>query len=197
MAPTDRTSSGSPSSTEFREALKTVAAVLKEHQVRFALAGGYAGWARGGPESDHDVDFAVHHEDVPRAWNAIEKDSHTRLVDSPEDWLFKAAVGDVPVDLVHVLPVGQVDAGVLDRATTLAVESVRMPVLAATDLLACKLLPLDEHSCDLAPVLALSRSIREQVDWPALAYTTRNHPIARRFLDLLADLEIIDGSALE
>ena len=44
---------------ELREALKLVAVALKESGVPFALTGGYAVWARGGPEPDHDVDFAT------------------------------------------------------------------------------------------------------------------------------------------
>jgi len=42
-----------------RTALKRVAVGLKETEVPFALAGGYAVWARGGPEPDHDVDFLL------------------------------------------------------------------------------------------------------------------------------------------
>jgi hypothetical protein len=45
--------------TGLREALKLVAVTLKEGDAPFALAGGYALWARGAPESEHDVDFVV------------------------------------------------------------------------------------------------------------------------------------------
>ncbi len=50
-----------------REALKVVAVALKESDIPFALAGGYAIWARGGPEPDHDVDFVVAEDDAARA----------------------------------------------------------------------------------------------------------------------------------
>ena len=47
-----------------REALKRVAVALKESGAPFALAGGYAAWARGGPEPEHDVDFAIAEADA-------------------------------------------------------------------------------------------------------------------------------------
>ena len=50
-----------------REALKRVAVTLKQAEVPFALAGGYAAWARGGPEPDHDVDFVVTEADAEPA----------------------------------------------------------------------------------------------------------------------------------
>jgi hypothetical protein len=52
--------------TRLREALKLVAVALKEGDAPFALAGGYALWARGGPEPNHDVDFVVAEEDAAR-----------------------------------------------------------------------------------------------------------------------------------
>ena len=50
-----------------REALKRVAVALKESGIPFALIGGYAVWARGGPEPDHDVDFLVADSDADKA----------------------------------------------------------------------------------------------------------------------------------
>ena len=44
---------------DFLETLKKVAAVLREADVPFLLGGGLAAWARGGPESDHDLDLMV------------------------------------------------------------------------------------------------------------------------------------------
>lgn len=62
----------SPESQDgLREALKRVAVVLKEAGVPFALTGGYAVWARGGPESVHDVDFLVAADDVEQAVEAL------------------------------------------------------------------------------------------------------------------------------
>ena len=52
--------------SRLREALKLVAVLLKESEVSFALAGGYALWARGAPEPHHDVDFVVPEQDRER-----------------------------------------------------------------------------------------------------------------------------------
>src|ERR687887_1897306 len=49
------------------DALKRAAAVLRDNDIEFALAGGFAVYARGGPETDHDVDFVLRREDAERA----------------------------------------------------------------------------------------------------------------------------------
>jgi len=49
-------SAADPGQENLREALKRVAVALKQTGRPFALMGGYAAWARGGPESGHDVD---------------------------------------------------------------------------------------------------------------------------------------------
>ena len=61
---------------DLREALKVVAVNLKESGIPFALAGGYAIWARGGPEPDHDVDFVVPEDDAAEGRRAV---GRTRL----------------------------------------------------------------------------------------------------------------------
>jgi len=44
--------------------MKKVAVALKEADLPFALAVGYAAFARGGPQSDHDVDFYLCKDDL-------------------------------------------------------------------------------------------------------------------------------------
>jgi hypothetical protein len=75
----------------------------------------------------------------------------------------------------------------------LSVESVKMPVLSADDLVVSKLLVLTEHNCDLAPLLSLARSLREQVDWAATGRAASSNPFARAFLTVLRDLGIIEA----
>jgi hypothetical protein len=48
-------------------AMKRAAAALRDHEVEFALAGGLAVYARGGPETEHDVDFIIREADAQRA----------------------------------------------------------------------------------------------------------------------------------
>src|SRR2546423_13950028 len=66
--------------------LKRVASVLKQAGIPFALAGGFAAYARGGTSSDHDVDFLLREADVETALKAL-ADSRFQVIRPPEDWL--------------------------------------------------------------------------------------------------------------
>lgn len=172
------------------EALKSVAVAFKEDGVPFALAGGFAVYARGGQGGDHDVDFVVMEKDVAAARQALERRG-MRLVDPPEDWLFKARHDDQPVDVIFRLANGPVDRDLLDRADELSVESVRMPVLSATDLLTSKLLALTEHHCDLGPPLLVMRSLREQLDVALIESQCGGNPFAEAALYLARRLDVL------
>jgi len=173
----------------FRTALKRVAAVLKGSGVEFALAGGYAAWARGAPEAGHDVDFLVRGDDAAQVASALEE-AGLEVVAPPEDWLFKTRSDGVCVDLLHRSAGGDLDA-VLAAAEELPVLSVRMPVMTATDVVADKLCALDEHYCDLAAVLPTLRALREQVDWDAVRRRTAGRPFAEATLFLLERLDVL------
>ena len=82
-----------------RVAMKKVATALKGANVPFALSGGYASWARGGPEPVHDVDFVLLADDVPHALQVLDA-AGLRVVEPPEDWLVKVYDGDALVDLI-------------------------------------------------------------------------------------------------
>src|SRR3954463_12051619 len=56
---------------DFEHALKKPPAVLREAAVPFLLGGSLASWARGGPESRHDLDLMIKEEDVDRALEAL------------------------------------------------------------------------------------------------------------------------------
>ena len=172
------------------EALKAVAAALKADDVPFALAGGYAVYARGGKDSRHDVDFVVPRSDVPAAKDSLERHG-MRVYQPPEDWLFKADYQGQQIDLIHELAAGPVDDELLGRATEMSVESVRMPVLSATDLLVSKLFALSEHACDLEPVLSLMRSVREQLELDRVLKSVEGRPFAEAALFLAGRLEIL------
>ncbi len=176
--------------TQLQEALKTVAVTLKQSGVAFALAGGFATWARGGPESDHDVDFLVAASQVDRTKRFLQEQG-LRTEQPPEDWLFKVFVGPAMVDLIHHLGERPVDAGVLEGSEDLEVLSVRMPVLGATQLLESQLRVLDEHTCDFAALLPKARALREQVDWQHVHDAMKGNDYAQAFLFLLRRLGII------
>jgi hypothetical protein len=170
-----------------RDAMKKVAVVLKEAELPFALAGGYAAFARGGPESDHDVDFYLRKEDVKPAEQALSR-AGLRVEQPPEDWLVKVFDGDAMVDLIHTPTALPVTTELLDRADDIEVDSVSMPVLSATDMMLSKLLALDEHYCDFASLFPVVRALREQIDWDRLDRETARNAFAQAFLGLVAEL---------
>jgi hypothetical protein len=178
------------SQADMREALKRVAVALKETGVPFALAGGYAVWARGGPEPDHDVDFLVSRADAPKVADLL-AGSGLEVQQPPEDWLFKVYTDGAMVDLLHRAAGAPDERPVIEAATELEVLSVTMPVLAATDLVVQKLAVLDERYCDLGQVLPTLRALREQVDWDVVRRHTTGNPFAEVTLLLLERLGVI------
>jgi hypothetical protein len=175
-----------------RVAMKKVATALKGANVPFALSGGYASWARGGPEPLHDVDFVLLADDVPHALQVLDA-AGLRVVEPPEDWLVKVYDGDALVDLIFRPAERPVTREQLDAANEMRVDSVVMPVQSATDLLAAKLLVLNEHYCDFARLFPHVRALREQVDWPALHEVVGHSPFARSFLALCGELGIAES----
>jgi nucleotide-binding universal stress UspA family protein len=178
--------------TGLRDAMKRVAVTLKAADVPFALAGGYAGWARGGPEPAHDVDFVLPEEHLERAAAAL-RGAGVRIEEPPEDWLIKAYCGDELVDLIHC-PAGRpVTAELIERADSLDVDSVAMPVIAATDLVAMKLRAMTEHYCDFTSVLPVARALREQIDWATLRAEAAESPFVAACMLLVERLGIVEA----
>jgi hypothetical protein len=177
-----------------REALKRVAVELKESGIPFALIGGYAVWARGGPEPDHDVDFMVADADAAKVAEVL-ADRGFQVVQPPEDWLFKVYTDEAMVDIIFRDSGMPATREVVEDADELEVLSVVMPVLSSTELLVQKLNALDEHMCDFAKLLPVARALREQVDWPRVRRETEHNDFAETFLFLLRQLSIIEDTA--
>ena len=175
---------------DLREALKRVAVALKESGYPFALIGGYAVWARGGPEPDHDVDFMVAQEDAA-AVSAELAQIGLQVVPPPEDWLFKVFTDGAMVDVIHRDAGRPASRQAVEDADVLEVLSVEMPVLSATELLVHKLTALDEHWCDFGRMLPVARALREQVDWDRVRETTSDNPFAVAFIFLLERLSVL------
>jgi hypothetical protein len=68
--------------------LKRTAAALRDNGIPFLVAGGVASWVRGGPATDHDLDFLVRPQDAYAALAALEGIG-LRSERPPEEWLFK------------------------------------------------------------------------------------------------------------
>ncbi|WP_309504204.1 MULTISPECIES: hypothetical protein [Nocardioides] len=177
-----------------REALKLVAVALKDGDAPFALTGGYALWARGAPEPVHDVDFMVAEEDAARTAELL-ADQGLEVVQPPEDWLFKVYVDGAMVDILFRAGGDPVTRERLHDVDQIEVESVRMPVLSATELLVDKLNALEEHACDLGSIVPAARAVREQVDWAAVAEGTAGNDFAAAALFLLDRLGVASGAA--
>ena len=176
--------------------LKRVAATLRDGGVPFALGGGLAAWARGGPRSEHDVDLLVAEEDVPDARKVLDEGGF-RVENPPEDWLFKAFDGDILIDLIH-RPSGLViDADYIARCERLSVAAVEMPVMGLDDLMVTKLLSLNEHCLDLGRLLQVSRALREQIGRRDVRDRTVHSPFADAFFVIVERLGIVDAAALE
>lgn len=171
--------------TQLREALRGAASALKENGPRFALAGSYALWAYGAPEPSHDVDLVVAESDVERAVTTL-TDAGFVIERPPEDWLFKARVAGMLVDVLHRVNGVPVDAETLDRAEQYEVLAVNMPVLPPTMVLVQQLRALGEHHCDFAKLLPAVRAVRERLDWHAIRTQTADNDYAIAFL-VLAD----------
>ncbi|WP_110183183.1 nucleotidyltransferase [Nocardioides solisilvae] len=174
-----------------REALKRVAVALKQSGLPFALAGGYAVWARGGPEPSHDVDFLVAESDAPAAATALAEQG-MQVVQPPEDWLFKVFTDDVMVDVFHRDATIPAEREMLADADEIEVISVVMPVLSATRLMVHKLHAMDERYCDFGKLLPVARALREQVDWAQVRKETDDNEFAVAFLFLLERLRIVE-----
>ncbi|HEX5097761.1 MAG TPA: nucleotidyltransferase [Acidimicrobiia bacterium] len=181
-------------SRELLDALKRAAAALRGAQIPFAVGGGLAAWARGGPPTEHDIDLLIREDDARRALDACAA-AGMRTEVPPEGWLVKAWDGEILVDLIF-RPTGSiVDDGLFDRCEVLNVQAVRMSVLPVDDILATKLLALTEHNLDYGPVLEYARSLREQIDWETLRRRTDGSPFARAFFTLVEQLGVWHGDA--
>jgi predicted nucleotidyltransferase len=174
--------------------LKRAAAALRDADVPFLLGGGLAAWARGGPESEHDLDLMVRPEDAEEALSVLEA-AGMRAERPPEPWLFKAwDENGVLVDLIFE-PVGmRIDDEMFARADEIEVEAVRMNVMSIEDVLVTKLLALDEQFLDYKSLLQIARPVREQVDWDLVRARTADSPYAAAFFTLVEALGIVESS---
>jgi hypothetical protein len=156
-----------PTFEELIEAMKVAASVLERAGIPFALGGGLAIWARGGPRSEHDVDLIVPPEHADEALEALGR-AGLKTARPPEDWLFKAwHENGVLIDLIF-RPAGGLTLDDVDRAPVLEVMAMRLRVMTPEDVMTSKLLALTEQEPNFHDVLELARAIREQIDWQVL-----------------------------
>jgi len=176
--------------SDLEATLKKAAAALRGADVPFLLGGSLASWARGGPETRHDLDLMIKREDAERALEALEA-AGMRRDDPPEEWLVKAWDGDVLVDLIFSPKGLPIDDDVIARGDEMSVLSMQMRVMAIEDVLVTKLMAITEHHLRYEGLLATARALREQIDWAQVRAATASSPFARAFFVLLEGLEIL------
>jgi Uncharacterised nucleotidyltransferase len=173
--------------------LKKAVAALREAEVPFLLAGSLAVWARGGPETRHDLDFVVKEEDVERAVEVL-AEAGMRPEKPPEEWLWKAWDGEVLIDVIFRPRGLDVTDEVIARGEQLHVLGITIPVMSIEDVLATKLLALHEHELDYTGLVRIARAVREQIDWRYLRDRTKGSPFATAFFVLCEELGIAEGA---
>ena len=179
--------------SRIQETLKRTVSALDEADVPFLIGGSLASWARGGPDTTHDLDVIVRPQDARRAQEALVA-AGMRAEDPPESWLLKVWDGDVLVDLIHQ-PAGlTVDDELIANAEWANAAAMDFRVMAIEDVLYTKLNALNEHYLDFSSLLQIARAVREQVDWDRLRERTGSSPYATAFFCLLDELEILPSA---
>jgi hypothetical protein len=171
------------------KALRVAVPALHQAEVPFLLGGSTAAWAYGAPRPLKDLDLMIRPEDAERAQQVLVA-AGFRAEQPPEDWLLKAWLDDVLVDLIFGPRGVTITDEVLARGRERSICALRVRVMALEDVLTSKLLALDEHQLDLADLLQIARAIREQVDWAEIRDRTEHSPYAAAFLTLLERLGI-------
>jgi predicted nucleotidyltransferase len=133
-------------------------------------------------------------EDVDRALAALDEEGF-RTERPPEQWLVKAWDGDVMVDLIHCPRQLPITDEVIERGDEMEVLAVSIRVMALEDLLATKLLALNEHALDYESTIQIARSLREQIPWDRLRERTASSPYAAAFFTLAEGLGLTQQAA--
>jgi Uncharacterised nucleotidyltransferase len=174
---------------ELTDSLKRAVAAVEGQGIPYLLGGGLGCWARGGPPSSNDIDLMIKPEDAERAQQAL-AEAGMRPETPPEQWLRKAWDGEILIDLIFEPSGMQIDDEVIERGEVLSVMAMQIRVMDLNDLIATKLMALDEHSADYGDLLMITRSLREQIDWARLREETAESPFAVAFFVLADGLEI-------
>jgi hypothetical protein len=176
--------------SDLESALKRAAAALRRAEIPFLLGGSLASWARGGPESQHDLDLMIKPEDTERAVAALTEEG-MRFEDPPEEWLVKAYDGDTLIDLIFAPKGLPMTDEAIERGEVLSVLGMEMRVMALEDVLVTKLMALSEHALRYESLLSIARSLRERVDWADVRTRTNSSPFARAFFVMLEGLAVV------
>ena len=115
----------------------------------------------------------------------------------PEGWLYKAWDGDIArrphLPTVRAVPV---DDAMFARATSIEVMAQTLRVASIDDVLATKVLALNEQDPNFRSVLEIARALREQVDWQHVRSRVDESPFGAAFMTLVERLRIASEAEL-
>ena len=181
-----------PTFEEMLDAMKAAAGALQRREIPFVLGGGLAVWARGGPKSEHDVDFMLKEEDAPAALEALAEEG-LRTEIPPEGWLYKAwHENGTLVDLIFQPTGGPITDEIIERSPVIEVSALRVHVFSLEDVMTTKLLAITEQEPNFGQLLSYARALREQIDWQEVRGRTESSPFARAFFTLVEGLGIVE-----
>ncbi len=181
---------------ELIEAMKSAAGILQQADIPFVLGGGLSAWARGGPKSEHDVDFLLRPQDADAALAAFDA-AGWRTERPPEGWLYKAwHENDALVDLIFNPASGPITDEIIERAPVAEVMALRINVSMLEDAMIAKLMAITEQEPDFGAVLEWARALREQIDWDTVRHRTEASPFAKAFFTLVEGLGIVEADAV-
>jgi hypothetical protein len=182
---------------ELIEAMKDAAGILQRTEIPFVLGGGLSAWARGGPKSEHDVDFLLKPEDAEAALAAFEA-AGWRTERPPEGWLYKVwHENEALVDLIFNPASGPITDAIIERAPVAEVMALRVNVSSLEDVMTAKLLAITEQDPNFGAALEWARALREQIDWETVQGRTEASPFAKAFFTLIEALGIVELSGRE
>jgi hypothetical protein len=177
---------------ELIEAMKAAAGVLSSADIPFVLGGGLSAWSRGGPRSEHDVDFLLKAGDAETALEAFEA-AGWKTDRPPEGWLYKTwHENGALVDLIFNPASGPITDEIIERAPVAEVMALRVKVSTLEDVMVSKLMAMTEQEPDFSSVLEWARALREQIEWQDVRVRTEASPFAKAFFTLVEALGIIE-----
>ena len=184
-----------PSFDELIAAMKDAVGILQGAEIPFVLGGGLSAWARGGPRSEHDVDFLVRPDDVDAALGAFEREGW-ETARPPEGWLVKTwHPNGALVDLIYTPASGPITDEQIERAELSEVMAVRIHLSSLEDVMVSKLMAMTEQEPDFSALLEWTRALREQIDWNEVRERTEASPFARAFFTLVEGLGVVEPAS--
>jgi predicted nucleotidyltransferase len=178
---------------ELIDAMMAAAGSLAPAEIPFVLGGGLSAWSRGGPRSEHDVDFLLKPEDAEAALAAFDQVGW-KVERPPEGWLYKTwHENGALVDLIFNPASGPITDEIIERAPESEVMALRVKVSTLEDVMVSKLMAMTEQEPDFSSVLEWARALREQIDWDEVRTRTEASPFAKAFFTLVEALGIVEG----